>query len=217
MPRIAATRRELNNILINGDFEFAPVFTAPTTTSGRFIDGSAAGSTTTNQYRWSYNGTASSSAQFDSTVAHTGTTSLKASTLAAASFTELFYRRESGGIASYNAITDIKVLPSTSYTASYWLKTNVVSGDSSDGAFLVLIENTAAGAGAGAETSVGAKSKVTSDWTLKTVTFTTQATTASLQINPRIYGHTGAGTLIMDAWWDDIKIGPTTPITRGVA
>src|SRR5690606_25576719 len=40
------------NLVYNGDFEYAPPFVAATTTSGRWIDGTAAGSTTNNLFGW---------------------------------------------------------------------------------------------------------------------------------------------------------------------
>ena len=47
MPRTALTfpkRKTVENLLTNGDFEYAPPFTAATTSATRFIDGTATGS-----------------------------------------------------------------------------------------------------------------------------------------------------------------------------
>ena len=59
-------------------------------------------------------------------------------------------------------------------------------------------------------TNVGTYVKTTTDWTLYTVTFTTAANTVYLAFDHRVYGHQGAATLIMDAWFDDIYLAPTT-------
>lgn len=50
----------------------------------------------------------------------------------------------------------------------------------------------------------------TTDWTFYTTTFTTGATTSYIVFDHRVYGHQGAATLIMDAWFDDIYLAKTT-------
>ena len=214
MVRVAATRLSLNNMVINGDFEFAPPFTAPTTTTARFIDGTAGGSTNNNQYNWSFSKSGTASAQFDSTDSHSGSNSLKLSTLATASYVEVFMPYRNGTTGGYNGITKIPCLPSTSYTLTYWMKTNVTSGVGR-GASLSIITSNAAGADTGG--FAGTEIATTTGWTQYTVTFTTAATARFIQVNPRVYGHTPTGTLIMDAWFDDIVLGLTTPVTRSAA
>lgn len=215
MPRTSATRLSLNNLIVNGDFEFAPPFTAPTTTTARFIDGTAAGSTNNNQYNWSFSKSGSASAQFDTSEFFRGTTSLKLSTTAVASYVEVFMPFRNGTTGGYNGITKVPVLPNTSYTLTYRIKTNVISGVGR-GASLAVIGSTAAGADSSSGNS-GPEINTTTGWTLYTVTFTTSSTTRFLQLNPRIYGHTPTGTLIMDAWFDEIVLGLTTPVVRQAA
>ena len=199
------------NLVKNFDFEVAPTFVAATTTANRWIDGTAAGSTTNQTYKWSHRSvTGTASSQFDSTVAYSGLSSLKLSTLATGSFVEAAIYRASGNPAQIDFDTAlIPVKPSTSYTYSFRMRTNVVSGDATNGAAVAFQEFSTPGTSAVAST-VTSYVKVTQDWTLYTGTFTTSATTSRVNINPRIYGHQGTGTLIMDAWFDDIYLAPTT-------
>ena len=207
------TRKTVNdNLVYNGDFEIAPVVNAATTTSNRFIDGTAGGSTTTDVCGWGlYTKSGTSSAIFDKTNFYTGNSSMKISTLATASYIEVGpYRDDS---ASGRFLYNISVLPNTSYTASFYMKTLYVSGDATTGPGMNFIERT------GDSTFVannlrGTSVKITTDWTQYTVTFTTTATTRFVSPTMRIYGHQGTGTLIMDAWFDDITLTPTTATTR---
>jgi len=90
-----------------------------------------------------------------------------------------------------------------------WLKTVVYSGTSSNAAAIQFAESNNSGTTAGAATTTPYV-KTTQDWTLYTRTFTTSASTAYVQTSIRVYGHTGTGTLIMDAWFDDIVLKPTS-------
>ena len=56
------------------------------------------------------------------------------------------------------------------------------------------------------------KVKTTTGWTKYTTVFTTNSATREVNIEPRIYGHTGTGTLIMDAWFDDIVLKKTSDL-----
>ncbi len=58
--------------------------------------------------------------------------------------------------------------------------------------------------------------KTTTDWTYFTYTFTTDSNINYIKTAFRI-NNDGAATLIMDAWFDDIQLYPTTPVTRNVA
>jgi len=202
------------NLVTNGGFEFAPPFTAATTTGNRWIDGTAGGSTGANIFAWSFRsegGTAS--AKYDSSVFKNGLYSLKLSTLATGSFIEVANYRAAGNPGVGELADLILVKPSTSYTYSFWMKTNVVSGDSNSGASINFNEHSATG-GAAVATNATTAIKTTTDWTFYTGTFTTNAATSYIVVDPKIYGHTGAATLIMDAWFDDIVLTPTTPTVR---
>jgi hypothetical protein len=106
------------------------------------------------------------------------------------------------------------VSPGASYTGTVWMKTNYVSGDSSDGAFVNFREVTALGTLVAS--NITAKIKTTTDWTPYTVTFTTGFSTRFIVPRLSVVGQTGTGTLIMDAWFDDIVLKPTVTTARTV-
>ena len=194
------------NMIKNSGFEIAPTFVAATTSTPRWIDGTAAGSTTNSSYKWSVETSGTSSCRFDDTVFKNGSSSMKLSTSAVASFVEVSSVRGTPSVTSLRA-DGMQVAPSTSYTCTYWMKTNYVSGDSAAGATAAIQEFDAAGTAIA--TTVGTYVKSTLGWTQYSFTFTTAATAAYVRARARIYGHTGTATLIMDAWFDDITFGPT--------
>ena len=207
------TRKLVNNNLVyNGDFEIAPVVNVPTTTGGRWIDGTAGGSTTNNVFGWMYyNWTGTYGANFDTSVKRTGNASIKISTLATGSTIGVGVNADT---ASSWAINNIPVLPSTSYTVSVWMKTRANSGTATTGARCIIQEFNGTGITSVTTTNVVTGVITTTDWTQYTSTFTTNS--ATRYINPKfnINGNDGAATLIMDAWFDDIQLYPTTPVTR---
>ena len=196
--------RRQDKLLQNGDFEFAPAFTAPTTGSSRWIDGTAGGSTSISQYGWGMIKTGTASAQFDTTVKQSGTTSLKLSTASVSSYIEadVYNTLAIGEPKSYL----IPALQSTSYTLSFYMKTEYISGDSSQGATVGLPELNGVLAIIRDNTGTGAVLKTTTGWTYYSFSVTTQSTTRFLNVQPRIFGHTGAATLQMNAWFDDITL-----------
>lgn len=216
MPRTAITnptRKTVENLVVNGDFEYAPSFTAATTANLVWIDGTAAGSGTNRQYGWSTNRSGTIEAYFDSSVRYTGSNSLKLSTKATASYVEA--RSVLSSTTARQREFATPVLPSTSYTISGWMKTNVVSGDSEGASFGFYVTD---GTGAVIDyvSIPTTQIKTTTDWTYYSRTFTTRSTAAGAIMVCRIYGHTGTATLIMDAWFDDFKVTKTTPQTRSV-
>jgi prophage tail gpP-like protein len=194
----------LTNSVYNGDQEIAPVLVAPQTASNKWVDGTAAGSSTPNIYRIYPSGSASFAVSFDNTVSHSGTTSLKVATTATGQFVEV--RNDNAG---YNTSTTygMPISPNTAYTLKYWLKTQVISGTADNGAFLKILRATSAGTYV-AETG-GTPVKVTQDWTEYTVNFTSGPTEALAHLEYRLYGHQGVGTLIMNAWFDDVTLTAT--------
>jgi len=202
-----------NNLINNGDFEYAPPFTAPTTNANRWIDGTASGSTTNDLFGWAEFLTAgTSSCYIDNTVSHSGTSSLKLSTSATGSSIQTSNIRTTSP-ASEVFKYGIPATPNTSYTCTFWLKTNYVSGDSNDGAYLLITERNSTTGGTVVD-QASTKVKTTTDWTKYTMVFTTASTTAYLNVRPLITGSNGAGTLIMDAWFDDITLTPTVNTQR---
>ena len=205
------------NLVYNGDFEYAPLSTTPHTSGNQnWIDNTTNGSSTNNIFGWSrYANTALSgsgiSYLYDSTVSHSGTTSLKVSTLSAGN----------NGTASNRSATfstkdpgSIPVQPSTSYTMSIWVKTQLNSGSATTGARAGCSEYTASGSYIKANSALPSGVITTTDWTQYTTTFTTSSTCRYICPYMGIAGNDGTGTLIMDAWFDDIVLKPTTGETR---
>lgn len=197
------------NLAYNGDFEIAPAFTAATTTTARWVDGTAGGSNASLGYGWSFiSKVGTASIQFDTAEFHSGSKSLKLSITATSSQC----------VASINKATSnikfggIKLSSSTAYKVSFWMKTNVTSGTATTGARLTTNERTAAGTFVSSNNSTGILT--TTGWTQYTFTYTSSATANNwLDIQPQITGNNGAATLIMDAWFDDIVITPAVPRT----
>lgn len=203
------------NLVYNGDFEIAPVVNVPTTTGGRWIDGTASGSTTNNVFGWMYyNWTGTYGANFDTSVKRTGNASIKISTLATGSTVGVGVN---GDTASSWAINNIPVLPSTSYTVSVWMKTQANSGTATTGARCFMQEFNGKGITSVISTNVVIGVITTTDWTRYTATFTTNSATRYISPKFSIIGNDGAATLIMDAWFDDITLTKTTPETRTAA
>lgn len=208
--KLIPPRKTPDNLLSNGNFEYAPPFTAAQTSSG-WIDGTAGGSLSTGyQYGWGLNRSGTATAQYDSTEKKFGTNSLKLSTLAVASYAEV--NKYGSTSAPYYKASVIPALPNTTYTVTWWMKTNYVSGDSSQGATVGFIEWNGAFSATTFNSGPGATIKTTTDWTQYSFTVTTASTTRFVNVQPRIYGHTGTATLIMDAWFDDITLTKTYPV-----
>lgn len=205
--RVAATTRT-NNLVYNGDFEIAPSFVAATTGSAVWINGTAAGSAAQiSQYGWanvSGGGAGTRSSQFDTTQFHSGTSSIKVSTLAAASNLQIANTLSSSA-ANLNRFA-IKINPNTVYNYSFWMKTVANSGTCNDGANITFSQRNSAGTAVSEPGST--KVKITSDWTQYTGSFTSHASAAYLFLKVQVIGNSGAATLIMDAWFDDIVVWP---------
>jgi hypothetical protein len=198
------------NLIPNGNFEFAPPFTAATAVNNRYIDGTAAGSTTNKVFGpWGTNSGGTYAIQFDSSTSHSGLYSLKLSTTAINT-----YSLACNGIATAaSALADgASVLPSTSYTLAWWMKTNYVSG-SAGGTNIAILE--CDGGGNTVTTTRSATQLVTTTaWTAYSLTVITSANTRFIQIEIGVQGNNGAGTLIMDSWFDDIVLLPTLNTIR---
>jgi len=208
------TRKAVNgNLVYNGDFEYAPAVNVATTSGDKWIDGTIGGGTTTNEifgwYFWNY--ASSYAAMFDTTTKYSGNASMKVSTTGTGSTAGLRVSVHSNTSFRQN---NIPVLPNTSYTCSAMIKTQVISGAATTGARLQFVTST--GTNDIATTTVVTGLNTTKDWTLYTTTFTSNATARYVTPVLQIIGNNGAGTLIMDAWFDDIILKPTTPETRTI-
>lgn len=207
-------RNTVENLVANGDFEYAPAFTAATNTASRWIDGTATGSASDFQYGWAlFSAGVSFSTQFDNSIKYNGQNSLKASIAATGSNIEVM---NSPSISSADVRKyAIPALPSTSYTLTYKMKTNLVSGSATTGAKITANERNAAGTQV--VSNSGSTVLTTTDWTSYTVSFTTNSATRFITLKCVVTGSDGAGTLIMDAWFDDIVLTKTTPDARTIA
>jgi hypothetical protein len=202
IKEVIPQRKTPDNLLSNGNFEYAPPFTAVTTTNARWIDGTSGGSSaTTGPYGW-YIGArlGSAAASFDSTAPLSGTNSLKLSTTATASRIEVY---SFSSTAIGKKLTAIPALPNTTYTITFSMKTNVVSG-SATGISAGFYEYD--GTGAVVTGNMTGSVNTTTDKKVYTVTKTTSSTTRFIGAVIVLLGENGAGTLIMDAWFDDITL-----------
>ncbi len=88
------------------------------------------------------------------------------------------------------------------------MQTQYTSGDSNNGAnMMALVYDNAGGNQAN---YAGTLVKTTTSETLYTVNFTTNSVQRYVNLQMRIYGHTGAGTLRMAAWFDAITLTTTS-------
>lgn len=195
--RTAATRT--NNILYNSDFEVRPnVITAATNTSGVWINGAAVGSSATDALGW---GTvslgASAEAGFDTTTFHSGTSSMRLSTLNTAG-TVIIATYKSSVLGRYL----LPIAAATSYTLTGWIKTtNAVS----NGVFIDFRQYSVALATL--VTTSSTKFTGTNDWTKVTLTVTTNASTVWGTLVLR----NGTAGNVSDAWFDDLTL-TTVPV-----
>lgn len=208
-------RKQINgNMVKNGDFEYAPPFTAATTTSSRWIDGTASGSTTNSLFGYFMviGGSVTGSAQFDTAVKRNGNASLKiVSTVANAGSSVGMYvgltNQSAPSIANQIAYM-IPVTPNTSYTFTGYIKTDSLITNDATGARFNIVEYTGAStsnSGSTASTYVSG----TTDWTLRTINFTTSSTSRWVNVQMYILGDS-TGT----AWFDDISLTPVYPEGR---
>jgi len=217
--RTAAEVRPLvnQNLVYNGDFSIAPAVNVPQTTAYRWLDGTATGIVSAGItdftgkiygiYYWDRTSGAGS-IMIDTTERMNGKNSLKISPSTAGT-------ANTASIGAFFVGQYISVLPNTSYTLTGWMKTNYISGDSVSGArFYSVLKN---GARGDVTTTTHTAIKTTTDWTFYTRTFTTGATIRFATILMQIAGNSGAATLLMDAWFADIVLKPTTATVRAIA
>lgn len=195
----------------NYDFEFVPPFTAAQTADG-WIDGTATGSATNDVYGWWASPRATAIAvQFDTTVSHSGSSSLKISTTNVTGRARIATTMQSVGqivANSTNLPYLIPVAPSTTYKVSAWLKTTTVVGASI--ALTELNASFVVGANIALSSIAG-----TNGWTYVTASGATSVTGIYLSVG---LANDTAGN-VSDAWFDDVivsgpGIGPGQVIGR---
>ncbi len=205
-------RRALNgNLLENGDFEFVPPFVALQTSSGRWVDGTAIGSTTNDLFKVSVGfGNGGGEIGFDSTVKYAGQRAL-------------YLHNQPGGYvearldaSSYYQARGQQLLPNTAYVLAFRMKTELVGGDASgtnDGAFMQYLVASALGSASGSFGTTRVRSAT--DWTEYSLAFTTGPTAAWGHPEMRLYGHTGTiDTLEMKAWFDNLSLVQANLVSR---
>lgn len=206
-------RQRVSNLIRNGDFEFTPTFTASTSANSVWITETAAGSAIDDRFGWGTllkSGTVA--VRFDP-VGRNGGNAIRLSTLTSSSNVQVSTTISSAQVSVQRY--GIPVLPNTQYRLSGWIKTTYVSGDAL-GAFLDFRERAITGGQVTTTTTVPIKT--TQDWTYVEVVVTTNALTRYELPKLYIDGSTGGtNNLIIDAWFDDIELGPVVPISRVVA
>ena len=197
-----------SGLVNNGSFERVPSFVAAHTTNDSYLDGTAIGSSTQNNYGWtSIVSAGTRSLQFDNTVYKSGANSLKLSSsdTTAARSIGIQVRKDS----SYS--DGIPIKPNTSYTFSCWYKTDTITNNNSNGLVINPQEDNAAGPLVG---HVSSYKTGTNDWTAFGTTFTSGASSTYLDPQIKIVGESGT------AWIDDVRLqqtARTTASARSVA
>lgn len=208
---VPSQRRQLvgGNLVINGDMTYyPPTYSTATTTTARYINGAIAGSTTDSLYRYGLTTfVGSGSAAFDPTTTINSKPSISLTVNASGRATIAYGYRTNGSVSAPHSL--IPVLPSTSYTFTYWLKTSDAATNSVCGGWRFYSGDLSAGT----ETLSSTKLSGTNDWTMVTDTITTASTTRFLLLQARHDVAGNAATL----WWGDVSLTPTTPTVRSLA
>ena len=95
------------------------------------------------------------------------------------------------------------------------MKTTANSGSANTGAYVNPAQYN--GSGTNVANDIYGSITSTTGWTQYSAAFTTLSTTQFIAIVASVTGTDGTGTLIMDAWFDDIVLMPTNNTTRGLA
>lgn len=205
------TRNQVGgNLVKNGDLSYIPQVNVAQTTTARWIDGTAAGSTTNSLFGCSFAADANNaSAMIDTVTKYNDEPSFKVSTLDATGRSRITL----GAIFTGATVTEanrgdkpIKVKGSTQYTLTYMVKTNNAAANS---VYMSIHQHDANGTRLTTSNSP-TKLSGTNDWTLVTDTFTSEVNTRFLNL---LIQNTVAGN-ISDAWFADIKLTPTVNTTR---
>jgi hypothetical protein len=183
------------NLIQNPGFENAPNFTAAQTAGPSYIDGTAGGSGSNTTFgAWAIPGsgiTAAAQVQFDNTVSHSGTYSIKLSTTNTSGTVNV----SQGLSGSAPAAADIaSAVPSRAYSYSVWVKTNNVATNA-----VWADVREFSGTLSQITTTSSSKLSGTNDWTKLTINWTTNNNTRYIQV---ILRNNVAGN-IGDASFDD--------------
>jgi len=194
---LAPATQPVKGGVFNGGFELAPAFTAVQTASALWIDGTAAGSATIDQYGWYGGGTAAFAVSFDTTVSRSGKNSLKLSNTNASG---LSYAGNTSGTTLSPLSKYCPLLKaSTKYRLTFWVKTNNVAASA---AHLTLNQyDISAVIGTTITTT---KISGTNDWASVVTEFTSDADAGGSYA--RIFAWNYVAGNVSDAWFDDITL-----------
>jgi hypothetical protein len=214
-------RQLLSNLVLNGNFETSPTFTAAQTASN-WVDGTAAGSATPNFYKWfvSKVNSPTGSVQFDSATKLTGKNSLKIAVTGVTGASDYFHigncQNIANPVAADSKVYGFRVKPSTQYTVKVTFKTDSITTANSKGVRGEIRRHKSDMSFYGSNNTnfmvTGFSNSTfvtgTNDWTTVTQTFTTDANDYFWIVSFYFQGETGT------VWIDDINIAPTAGITR---
>lgn len=145
------------------------------------------------KYGWyHYQSVANSSAEFDTAVTRTGLKTLKLSNTDTTGVSDIFPTSESITLAEKRSLLPT-IKPSTAYVLSCWIKTNNTKVNACQIRIIQYAVDGTTGTISNSTVLDG-----TNDWTLKTISFTSDATARYLWINLRNWK---AGN-VSDAWFD---------------
>jgi len=147
-----------------------------------------------------YNNNGLNAVCYDTTERYNGNASIKLDLLKTGSFIECRYKSK-----NYFSTKGIRVKPNTKYKISFAMKTKLISGTCNNGAKVSFLCSKEDGSMAGVETG-STEVKTTTDWTRYEFTLVTNKVCAWGHPELHIYGHTGAGTLVMSAWFADVVV-----------
>ena len=189
--------------MYNGDFSVRPYLVAATTTDDRWIDGTDGGTdggeANSWPFYWGMNG-GGGGTYAASFVTKDGRNALCIETTSASAYIEVIGGKRGG-------ISDRKIIPvksNTTYRYKVTMKTQVISGDATNGAWMNLLEVNSANTGIVSNNTPFIKTDT--DWTTYTVEFTTNSATVAIEPRMQVYGHQGDADLIMKAWFSDITL-----------
>ncbi len=191
-----------NNYVSNPGFENAPTFTAAQTTVANWVDGTASGSSTNSLYRWYAalrQGSATWTIQYDNTVSHSGSNSIKIAVTASTSGEVCVRQINNSGTSWAQNPFLIPLYPSTSYTFSAWMKTDTVGNTGTNNAtFSCQLLTSSYSFSASKTGTIGVTG--TTNWTQHSTTFTTSATQVYADILLELRDNTGT------VWFDDVSL-----------
>lgn len=205
-----------SNLVANGFFNTIPTLIAPQTTNLKWVDGTAAGSST-NTYHWFGRGTSGGNSVSFDTTNQRGTNVNSINLHCGLSTSAIEISNDVGNTYNTPPGQGFVLKPSTKYLLSGWVKTANMTGDSNNGAGFSLLTADATGNDIGGVSTTYTKTNI--GWTYFSATHTTASNIAAGHVELRFYGHTGAATLQGDAYFSEVEVrevGTNQPATARI-